>query len=263
MPASERRTRHADHGHAHQHGLAGRQAAGIGPWVQRHVYVVVAREQFVVVGVSLETQALSANAVCAHDRADALHQFFALVGAALQEQARIGHGLHHACPLFQRHLVDLGGIVEAAKRHIAVAPGRQRSDLGNVDRRQVADVVIRHADQLFGVERIAVRRRFNAVSDEVIDEIHTRCVDKATDPFHQDRRRLLRHGAHTRAGAVSRQVNQDVDLVVAQALGELLVRQRANRGPACAQRHHATRHAIHDRTAGIGEDLEAKLDQVH
>jgi hypothetical protein len=76
---------------------------------------------------------------------------------------------------------------------------------------------------------------------------------------HLDRRGLARKGAKPIASRVSGQVDQDVDLVGADAIGELIVGPLQNASPPVGYIPERTGHLVLGRKAGIADNLEPRF----
>src|SRR3546814_18303306 len=96
---------------------------------------------------------------------------------------------------------------------VPMLQGGQGGHIRHVRGRHVADIVIRHADQIFCVERITIGWRLDTVRDQVVDTLYTCGVDQPAYPFDPHWRGFERHGAPARAGAVADQVDQDADVI--------------------------------------------------
>ena len=130
---------------------------------------------------------------------------------------------------------DLGDIVEAAERDVSPLERGQGPDRGCLARRVEADVAVRHPQHLLAVVHLGPGGDWNAVGDQVVDRGQAGRADVA-DPRDLDRRGPARKDQQAVVGGVAREVEEDVDPVGADPLGERIVVQAGDFVPLARRR---------------------------
>jgi hypothetical protein len=97
---------------------------------------------------------------------------------------------------------------------------------------------IGQAHHLLGVEHVFARRNHDGIGNDVVDEIRAQGAGM-TEIVHLDRRRAGGENAGPGIAAMAHEVDRDVDLVVADALGDVAVAQRTHVVKRIEGRHRA------------------------
>ena len=135
--------------------------------------------------------------------------------------------------------------------------GRQRID-GNIPavQRIVAPEAVGQANRLLAVDRFIHARRIEVrIAQAVVDRAQSRAAGIARER-HLHRGGLAGEDQQAVVGRVQRQVHQDVDPVLADLLGHLLVGEADDVAPAIGVLLKLAGHRIGTEHLGIADDLE-------
>ena len=173
----------------------------------------------------------------------------------LDDQPRGGHHLQHLRPQLQGRPGDLGELVEAAEGDEVALPRRQRSDRGRFVGRLIGPEAVGKADRLLGVIGVAVARRIEIrIGQAIVDRRQSgRC--RHPQHRHLNRRGLAGKDQHAVAGSVQRRIDEDVDPVGADSLGQLRVAQAHRIVPLAGEGLEFRGDRIGHPHVGIGDEL--------
>src|SRR5262245_52948948 len=120
---------------------------------------------------------------------------------------------------------DLPVVIEAAEHTAFLRKSGFLSrwgPLGDVPLGIVDLIAIRQVNDLLRIKRLVVERHYRLVGDDVVDELGPHRTGKA-EIARLDRRRTIRKNARPRILRVSLQINRNVDLSIANELGDFLI----------------------------------------
>ena len=183
-----------------------------------------------------------------------------LAGAALwgqQKQTRRRHRAQDPGPETQHRIIDFAEVVQAAEGEEAVRLGGQRVD-GEITAIQgiVAPETVGQPHGLLGVERL-IRAQWIEVgiAEPVIDRVQTGAAGVAGEG-HLHGSRFASEDQQAIVGGVHGEVDEDVDLVLADLGGELLVAEADNVAPVLRAGAEALREGVGTGDLGIAEDFK-------
>ena len=132
------------------------------------------------------------------------------------------HGIEYRTPEEKhliRHLIE---IIEAAECHISVVFHWRRGNGGEILGQHIAEMAVRQADDLLGKGRVCCPCRVDVhIREHIVDGRQARRVEIA-DARHLHGRGSMREHGKAVVLRVSREVNENVDLVRAYACRDLL-----------------------------------------
>ena len=102
-------------------------------------------------------------------------------------------------------------------------PCRQRTNFRSIRGRVETHITVRKAKHLFRIIRVAAGFHLPSIGQEIIHGRQS-AAPRVADPFDLNRCRLTREDQEPIAVQVSAEVEENVDPVVADLLGKLLVR---------------------------------------
>ncbi|CAM2183217.1 hypothetical protein PSAC2689_50035 [Paraburkholderia sacchari] len=225
--------------------------------VERHVDAVVRLQILAARLVADERHALRVDAQRLRARLEPLAR---RARRREQQQARVRHGGQHAAPQEQRVVADLGRIVQAAEGERRAARRWQRVDFESGDLRVVAPERIGQAQRAFAVERVAAGLA-DGVEPRVGEPVvHRRAAGRARirEPRDLHRRGPPREQQAPPGGHVHREVDKDVDAVLADLPRERGVVERVHVAPDIDETFEALRQGVGLRDARIADDLERR-----
>ena len=217
------RTRQRDHRHAHPQGVEGGGGAVVGETVQRDIHLVVPVGMLLEGAVFDELKPILPNAmaleflqqIVSDDRHAATGRFNDQPGAlnALQNLAPCGNDLG----------IELAHAVERGKGNMAVFLRRRRRNALEIGQITHAQEAFRHVQQFFRVARAAVRLCVRIGDAEIHGGKRRGVGFRQIGDLH--RCRLPGQGDKTGMGHVPADLNEHVNAVRMDAVGERLVVQ--------------------------------------
>ncbi len=156
---------------------------------------------------------------------------------ALDGDARRGNPLQHPRPQADGVVVDLVEVVEAAEGHMASGERRERRDRVKLVGRREAEIAVGQPPHLFRKQLLLRVRRHYGIGQDII---HGRQAGGTgiAEPGRRDRRRLAGEGTEPPVAGVAGKVDQHVDAVRDDHVGERVVvhqpRRAASSAPAAS-----------------------------
>ncbi len=193
---------------------------------------------------------------CANHCAEECALLVMLEGAVLEEQARGRDLAQQRAPRVERGRRELRHAVEGPedRRAAAAGEGRRRCRRG-VRGRLPAVPAVRQAHESLR-ERLAVaRRRLDRVRHQEAHLLHARRVE-VVEPGAGDRGRAVREHRQPVAGRVAREVDGDVDAVLAHPRGQFAIAEGSRIRPFRGRRAKAGRQLVLDVLLRIAMHLE-------
>ncbi len=172
----------------------------------------------------------------------------------LEDDLRSRHLAHDARPHPDRIIRDLVDAVEHAEGDIAVAQHRQLGgpQIGDGFHRDQARQIV----DLFRKQMPNRWRNENGIREHIVHGLHAR-AGRVSEAGGLDRGRLPREALQPVAGCVARNVDQDVDIVGLNAIGEFVVRKLPGVDPDVRQLLEPGGVLVLSRPAIIADDLKS------
>ncbi len=248
-----------DHRHPHPHRFEGGGGAVVEDGIEADVDMAVSGQMLDRVGIGIQQdQAVAGHAVLGEFADDMQAQHLVAQPEALDQQTRLGHAEQQAGPQGEGGVGDLGRIVERAEDHRAVGGGLAHRRRRRVRRRPIAQKAAGQPQQGLAGQRVGRAGRIgDLVDDTVIDGGQAGGVGVA-EPGHLHRRRPQGERAHPIGRRMSGQVDQRVDVVGADPMGEFEVAQPHRLDPVIGGGADLGRHLVAFQHVGIAENLELR-----
>ena len=156
------------------------------------------------------------------------HAVAVRLGPRINEEPSVRHAREQPRPELERHVGDLGEVVEATECRRTGEALRQSA---SQRRRGIAPIAMRQAERGFGVVTRLFRRIEKPVGHAIVDRVGARrAAIREIRDLH--RRRLARERQHPVAAGMCGEIHEDVDAVGTYALGELLVGKQSDVAPS-------------------------------
>ena len=172
-----------------------------------------------------------------------------------QFEVRVGNRTQHAAPQIERAIAELARVVEAAERHESFFDRGQLVDVEMLALRVIAPERVREPQRALAVVAIECVRIEPWIAETIIDRCNARGA-RIGEPGDLHRGRFAREQQRTAVRHMHVQVDQNVDAVGADELGQSGVVEGARVAPCVGAALEAPRPGVAPLDARITDHLD-------